>query len=51
MKKPLATAVTAILLLQMVSLAWAWEYERPGGDIDVEDRIRKGCFGAFGRDL
>lgn len=37
-KKPLTIAITAILLLQMVSLAWAWEYERPGGDIDVEDR-------------
>ena len=22
----------------MVSLAWAWEYERPGSDIDVESR-------------
>jgi len=38
-KKPLATAVTAILLLQMVSLAWAWEIERPGAFIEVNDRV------------
>jgi len=38
MRKQLTIVIIAILLLQMISIALAWEYERPGGDIDIEDR-------------
>ena len=38
MKKIVAPLLLTILLLQMVSVARAWEIERPGGHIDILER-------------
>ena len=38
MKKPISILLLLILALQMVSMVYAWEVERPAGTIDIIDR-------------
>ncbi len=38
MKKIIIPLLPTILLLLMITSAWAWEIERPGGDIPIRER-------------
>jgi len=38
MKKIIVPLLLTILLLLMITSAWAWEIERPGGDIPIRER-------------
>lgn len=43
MKKIIIPLLLTILLLPMVTLAWAWEIKRPSGDIDFKERTENAC--------
>lgn len=43
MKKIVSTALLFILALQIVSVVYAWEIERPAYDIDIKERTENAC--------
>lgn len=43
MKRILSTALSLILVLQAVSMVYAWEIERPAYDIDIKERTENAC--------